>query len=154
MFLIHALQGVEDRTACLVFQNPLFGECAVLNLRQDLYHFFPDEFVNYPWPAGEVAVFGGIAHGVAHIAQAALINQVNNELKLVQDFKVGYFRLVAGLNQCLKTGLYQRGYPTTQHRLLTEQVSLGLLGEGSFYHSGTAAADTPGVGKGYVPGLP
>ena len=34
-----------------------------------------------------------------HICNAALINQVNNQLYFMQTFKIGHFRGIAGLDQ-------------------------------------------------------
>src|SRR5690606_33792367 len=84
---------------------------------------------------------------------AAFVHQVNNQLQLVQTLEVRHFRSVARFGQGFETGFNQLNRATTQNRLLTEQVSFGFVFEGGFDDTGTAAADTAGVGQGYVLGV-
>ena len=83
-----------------------------------------------------------------HVAQPALINQVDDLLHLVDADEIGDFRLVAGLDKRLEAGLHQGAQPAAEHRLLGKQVGLGLLGEGGFDSAGPGAADRLGVGQG------
>ena len=68
--------------------------------------------VIHAWYANCSAMLGNFEEAIsliekgAHIVQAALINQVNDKLELVENFKVGYLWLIASLNQCLKASLY------------------------------------------------
>ena len=43
-------------------------------------------------------MFGCVADGVAHVAEAAAIDQVDDELQFVQAFEVGDFGLIAGFD--------------------------------------------------------
>ena len=47
--------------------------------------------------ADHVAVCGRVADELVHLAQAALVQQVDDELQLVHDFVIGDFRLIARL---------------------------------------------------------
>ena len=66
----------------------------------------------------------------------------------MHHLEVGELGLVAGLGQGLEARLDQRGDPAAEHRLLPEEVGLGLLGKGGLQHAGAGAADAPGVGEG------
>ena len=94
-----------------------------------------------------VAVLGGVGDGVAHPGDAALVHQVDDQLELVQALEVGDLRGVAGLGQHLEAGLHQRGGAAAEHRLLAEEVGLGLLGEGGLDDAGPGAADGLRVGQ-------
>ena len=61
----------------------------------------------------------------------------------MQAFEVRHFRRVTRLDQRLESGLHQTGETTTQHNLLTEQVSLSLFGERRLDH--TSASPTDGI---------
>src|SRR5215218_7460378 len=110
--------------------QPLLGEGAVLDLRQDLAHALANALVDDPGAAQVVAPLGRVGDRVAHPGQAALVDQVDDQLELVQALEVRDLRLVAGPHQRLEPGLDERGDPAAQHGLLAEQVGLGFLLEG------------------------
>ena len=58
-----------------------------------------------------VAVLGGVADRVAHVGEAALVDQVDDQLHLVQALEIGHLGRVAGLDQRLVAGLDQRREP-------------------------------------------
>ena len=92
--------------------------------------------------AGDVvAVLGGVGDRPALLGDAALVHEVDDELELVQALEVGDLGLVAGLDQRLEAGLDQLRGTAAEHRLLAEQVGLGLLGEGGLDAAGAQAAD-------------
>ena len=62
-----------------------------------------------------------------HLGDAALVEQVDDQLELVQALEIGDLGLVAGLDQGLEAGDDQLGGAAAQHGLLAEQVGLGLL---------------------------
>ena len=80
-----------------------------------------------PRAARVVAVLGGVGDRVAHPRQAALVHQVDDQLQLVQALEVRDLRLVAGLDERLEPGLDQRRGAAAEHRLLAEEVGLGLF---------------------------
>jgi len=45
---------------------------------------------------------------VAHVAEAAAINQVDDEFQFVQAFEVGNFRLVSSFGERLESGFDER----------------------------------------------
>src|SRR2546429_577664 len=128
VLLALGLELGEVRPAGLVLAHPFLGEPAVLDFVQDLAQLGLDRRGDHPRTAGQVAVLRGVGDRVAHPRDAALVDQVDDQLQLVQHLEVGDLRLVTGLHQGLEPGLDQRGRATAQHGLLTEQVGLGLLG--------------------------
>ena len=85
------------------------GERAVLDLGEDLLHLGLG-LVGDDARAGDVvAPLGGLGDRPAHLLQAALVHQVDDQLQLVQALEVRDLRLVAGLDQRLEAGLDQRG---------------------------------------------
>ncbi len=85
----------------LVFQNPLAGELAGLNFLQNLLHLGLGLVGDDPRAAGVVAVLGRVRDAVAHVVQAALVEQVDDQLQLVHALEVGHLGLIAGLDERL-----------------------------------------------------
>src|SRR6266545_8221387 len=110
--------------------HPLLGERAGADLGQDRSHLLAGPLVHHPRAPGVVPVLGGVRHRVPHPPQPALVHEVDDELQLVEALEVRDLRLVAGVDERLEPRLHQRGHAAAQHRLLAEQVGLGLLGEG------------------------
>ena len=127
--------------------DPLAGEAAVLDVGEDLLHVFLDALVDDDRAARVVAVFGGVADGVAHVLETALVEQVNYQLELVHALEVGGLGLVSGLDERLEGALDQLRDAAAEDGLLAEQVGLGLFLEGGFQNSGARATDAPGVGE-------
>ena len=103
--------------------------------------------VNDPRAGGIIAVFRRIAHGIAHIAQATLVEQVHDQLQFVQRLEIGGLRLIAGLDHRLEGHLDERRHPATEQHLLAEEVGLGLFLEGRLQDPGTSGPDALGVGE-------
>ena len=148
MLALAALGGVEDGPAGLVLEDPLAGELAGLDLLEDLLHLGAGLLVDDPRAAGVVAVLGRVRDAVAHVVEAALIHQVDDQLELVQALEVGALGLVAGLDQRLEAHLDQGADAAAEDDLLAEEVGLGLLGEGRLEDAAAGAADPLGVGQG------
>ena len=104
-------------------------------------------------PRNVVAPLGGVGDGVAHVGQAAAIDQVDDELELVQDFEVGALGLIAGLDQRLVARLDERADAAAKHGLLAEEIGLGLFLEGGLEHPGAGAADALEVAEAERVGL-
>src|SRR4029079_1369716 len=58
-------KGIELLAAGFVLIDPLTGELAALDLRQDLLHGGASFIGDHARAAGEVAIFGGIRDGIA-----------------------------------------------------------------------------------------
>ena len=71
----------------------------------------------------------------------------------MQALEVGALRLVAGLDQRLEARLDQRADAAAEHRLLAEEIGLGLFLECGFEHSGAGAADALEIAEGERVGL-
>ncbi len=76
------------------------------------------------------------------------MQQVDDQLEFVHHLVIGDFRLVTGLDQGLEARNDQLGRAPAQHRLLAEQVGLGLLGERGLDDTRASAADAGRIGEG------
>ncbi len=65
----------------------------------------------------------------------------------MQDLEVGHLRRVPGIHQGLEPGLDERGDPTAEDRLLTEEIGLGLLCKRRLEYDRAGRADPAGVGE-------
>ena len=83
----------------------------------------------------------------AHVVQAALVEQVDDQLQFVHALEVGHFGLIAGLDQRFEAGLDQLADAAAEHDLLAEQVGFGLFGERGLDDAAAGAADALGVGQ-------
>ena len=119
--------GQELVAAGFVFVDPLAREFAGLDFGQDLLHLGAHMLVDDARAAGVIAVLGGIGNRVTHVAQAAFLDQVDDQLELVQAFEIGDFGRITGFHQGLETGADQLGRAAAQHGLLAEQIALGLF---------------------------
>src|SRR6266540_1311933 len=146
-------EPVEVRAPGVVLGDQLAREGAGADLGEDALHLGTDAVVDHPRPARVVAVLGRVRDRVAHPLQATLVDHVHDHLQLVEALEVGDLRLIAGLDQGVEAGLDERADTAAQHRLLAEQVGLGLLLEGGHQRAGPGAADPARVRLGQVPGL-
>src|SRR5260370_26313993 len=103
MSLLAMARAEEIGAALFVFFNPFFGEAAVANLRENFAHFLARFLGDDSRSGGIVALLGGVAHGIAHIAEAAAINQIDDVFQFVEALEISDFALIAGLDQCLET---------------------------------------------------
>ena len=134
---------VEPRTPLLVFVNPLFRVRSVLDFLQHLLHFGAVASLMTRWAAGVIAVFGGVADRVAHVVEAALIHEIDDELQFVQALEIGDLGLISGIDQRLESGLHQLAGAAAEHGLLAEQIGFGFLGEGGFEHARAGSRREP-----------
>ena len=72
VFGFQLMARVEIRTVCLVFQNPVTGEGAILYLTQNLFHFFFGFLGDDAFPNSVISVFCGVADRVTHQRKTAL----------------------------------------------------------------------------------
>src|SRR5690606_11399189 len=144
--------ALELLLAAVELLDQLAGEPAVLDLGEDLAHRPAGLLGDDPGAARVAAVLGGVGHRPVHLRDAALVHEVDDELHLVQALEVGHLGLVARLDQGLEPGLDQLGDAAAEHGLLTEQVGLGLLGEGGLERAGAGAADALRVRERQVEG--
>src|ERR671910_888609 len=139
---------VQVALAGLHLRDPLTRERAVLDLREHLAHLPTHVLVDDAVAAGEVAVLGGVGDRPAHVREAALPDQIDDQLQLVQALVVGDFRLVPRLDERLEAGADQLGGAAAEDGLLAEEVGLRLLLECGLDHAGAARAERGAVGEG------
>src|SRR5439155_22111868 len=93
--------------------------------------------------ARHVAVLGGVADRVAHVGDAALVDEVDDQLHLVQALEIRHLGRVPGLDQRLVAGADPLGQPAAEHRLPAEEVGLAPLLDAGLEAASTLAADPP-----------
>ena len=134
-------RALNDGALALFSRIHSRAKLAVLDFPQNPLHFRLGLGGDDPRPAGVVAVFGGVGNAVAHVVQAALVDQIDDQLQLVDALEIGHFRLVAGLDEGLKAGLDQGADAAAEDDLLAEQIGFGFFGEGGFDDARPGAAD-------------
>src|SRR5215470_6205693 len=145
--------GEEAGAVRLVLEHPLACELTGLDLGEDLLHLSLGPVVDDARPAGVVAILRGVRDRVAHVGEAALVEQVHDQLHLVHALEVRDLGLVPGVDQRLVGGLDQVRHAAAEGGLLAEEVGLGLFLEGGFDDSGAGAAHALAVGEGEIAGL-
>ncbi len=131
----------------MILVHPLLGKRARLDVAQNLLHGGACVIRNDLGAAHVVAPLGGVAHAVAHVGKAALVDEVHNQLEFVQTLEIGNFGLVARLDQRIERRLDQFAHAAAEHGLLAKEVSLGLLCEGRLEDTRACGADALGVGE-------
>ena len=127
---VHALaHGVEARCAGLVFEDPVAGKRAVLDVFENLFHVGLGFGIDHARAGDVFAIFGRVRDRVVHVGDAAFINKVNNQFGLVKAFEIGHFRRVASLDQGFIASLDQLDDAATEHSLFAEEVCFGLFAE-------------------------
>src|SRR5262245_50057617 len=121
--------GQERGPIGLVLQHPLPRELAGLDLGQDLLHLGLRLLAHDARPSRVVTELRGVRDRVAHVGQATLVEEVDDELHLVHALEVGDLGLVAGIHQRLEGGLDQVRDAAAEGDLLPEEIRLGLLAE-------------------------
>src|SRR5216684_3468286 len=135
------------RAALFIFFDPGFCKTAVADFREDLAHFFPRLLGDDARPSRIIALLGRVAHGVAHIAEAAAVNQINDELELVEAFEISDLWLVSGFRQRFESRLDQLAHTAAEHCLFAEEISFRFLGKRGFQDAGARTAESFGVGQ-------
>src|SRR6266571_1114567 len=123
----HAPTRQQRRRAGAILEHEVLRVLARLDARQHRAHALARVLVDDLRPRGVFAVLGVVRDRVVHGADAALVHQVDDQLQLVQAFEVRHLGRVAGVDQRIESGLHQLDAAAAQHRLLAEQVGLGLL---------------------------
>src|SRR5690349_15402127 len=132
MIEIRLHEAVVLLAAAVVFLDPLLDELALLDLLEDLAHLFLGLVVDHARAASEVAVLGRVGDVLVHLGEAALVQQVDDELQLVEHFVVRDLGLISGFHQRLEALEDEIGRAAAEHGLFAEQVGLGLFRERGF----------------------
>src|SRR2546425_1061325 len=93
--LLAMASSEEVGATLLVLFDPGFRKAAVADFRENLAHFLASLFRDDARPSGVVALLGSVADGIAHIAEAATVDQINDELEFVEALEIGDLGLVA-----------------------------------------------------------
>src|SRR5258708_19700004 len=92
-------QSKEAGATGLVFQDPVARPFSALNVPQEAPHRLLDVLVDDAGTRGVVAVLGGIANRVTHVAQATLVDQVGDQLHPVPPLEVPHLPWRSSLSQ-------------------------------------------------------
>ena len=98
-------------------------------------------------------ILSGVGDRISHACETTLVDQIYDHLHIMYTLEVCISGIVTSLNQSLETSLHQSTYSATQNCLLTEQIGLGLLGEGGLDGACTQSAQSLGVSQAQRPGL-
>src|SRR3954469_13605452 len=143
----HAPLALQLRRASAVLQDELPRVLAGLNPPQRFLHALAHALVDDLRPGHVLAIFGVVRDRVVHGADAALVHEIDDQLQLVQALEIRHLRRVPRPHQRVEAGLHQLDAAAAEHRLLAEEVGLGLLLEGGLDYARLAAADGRRVGK-------
>src|SRR5665213_646782 len=131
------LAHVEETVASgFIFRNPLFRKFTRLNLGQNALHLGAGLIVDDARSACVIAVLGGIRNREAHVIEAALVDQIDNQLQFMQTFKIGDLGSIPGIDQRLEAGANQFRRAAAEDSLLAEQIAFGFFAERSFENTG------------------
>ena len=144
-------QCLELLAARFLVSNESVREGVVLNVRQHLFHRFLDLRADHTRTGHVVTVLSCVGARPALLCDAALVNEVDDQLHLVAHLEVGDLGLVASLNEGFEAGLDQVRDATAQHGLLTEQVGFGFFGEGRLDDAGAGGTQALGVCQSQIP---
>jgi hypothetical protein len=145
--------GLERRLVDAILQHPILDELAGLDVVEDLLHFRARGVVDHARARDVFAVFGGVGDRVIHGGDAALVDEVDDQLHLVHALEIGHFGRVTGLDQGLVAGLHQFHQAAAEHRLLAEQIGLAFLAERCLDDAGPPPADRGSIGEREVMGI-
>src|SRR5579859_5768344 len=139
MLLLPLPRGQEARATLLVFLDPGLGKGAVADFGENPAHLLARLFGDDAWPGPIIALLGGVADGVAHVAQATAIDQIDDELEFVETLEIRNLWLITGFRERLEASFDQFTYTTAQNCLFTEEICFGLFGKRSFQNAGASA---------------
>src|SRR5664279_274903 len=139
-------QLLEARASGSVVLEQLLRERAAADPLEHALHPLADAVVDDDRPDREVAVLRDVRDRVTHVLEAALVEQVDDQLQLVQALVIRDLRLVARSDERVEAGLHERRDAPAEHGLLTEEVAFGLLRKRRLEQSDPAAADADAVG--------
>src|SRR5205823_6272705 len=97
----------EAAFAGLHLGDPLAGERAVLDASEDLAHVLAHVLVDDLRTARMASVLRGVRDRRVHPLEAAVVDQVDDQLELVEALVVGDLRLVPRLDERLEAELDQ-----------------------------------------------
>src|SRR5580704_12153971 len=109
--------------AGFVFLHPLLSEIAGLDFFEDLLHLGASLIVDDARAARIIAILGRVGHGIAHVAETAFIDEIDDELQFMQALEIGDLGGIASFYESLETGADQLGRSTAEYGLLAEQIA-------------------------------
>ena len=128
-------------------REELTCEGAILDLREDLLHLLTGLLSDETLTGAVIAVLRRVGDRVTHLGEAALVDEVDDQLHLVAGLEVRHLRRIASLNEGIEARVDELTDTTTKNRLLAEEIRLGLLLEGGLKDTRTTSADAGSVCK-------
>lgn len=91
-------------------------------------------------PVVVLAELGGVGNHGIHLLDAAVVDQIHDQLGFMHAFKIGHFRGITGFRQRFKAVLHQVHQTAAKHVLFAEQVFISFLGHRAFQHAAAGQA--------------
>src|SRR3954471_4672649 len=118
--------AIKVRASVLVLRNPLACEVARLDFTEDLLHLRLRLRRDDARAPRHLAVLRSVTDGVVHRRDAALVDEVDDQLHLVQRLEVCALRLVTRFDERLEAVADQLDQTAAEYDLLAEEIRLGL----------------------------
>src|SRR5580704_11167987 len=147
MALLALASGEEVRATSFIFRDPFLGETAVANFGEDLAHFFACFLRDDARAGGVIAMFGSVTDRITHVAEAAAVDEIDDELEFVHAFKISDFGLIASGDEGVEARFDELADAAAEDGLFTEEIRFGFFGERGFEDAGARAAESFAVGE-------
>ena len=148
MLLAGLEKGIVLLLATLGLCDPILGEFAGLNVLEGALHALLHRGINDFRTDNDVAILGSLGDREAHAADPRLVDHVDDQLELMENFEVGHLWLISSLDERLESGLDQGCGTAAENGLLAEEIRLRLLLESGLEDTSTGATDALGPCEG------
>ena len=102
--IVHAPRGLEAGGNGFPFLHPSASELARLDIGEHPPHLGLGLVRDDAGARHIFAPLGGVGDRIVHVGNAALVDQIDDQLHLVQAFEIGLLRRIAGIDQRLGAG--------------------------------------------------
>ena len=133
----------------VVVTHETLGKRAAAHIGQQRSQLRAQMLVDQRVFRNERAELRGVGDRPPHALRPARIHEVRNLLHLVAALDVGNLGRIASLDQQREALVHQRHQPTTQHRLLAEEIAFGFGSETRLDESAARAADAGAPSDGH-----
>ena len=131
----------------LVLKEEFASELTVLDFLKDFAHLLLGFFIDDARTAGVIAEFRRVGDGVTHVAEAALIEEVDDELHFVHAFEISHFGLITRFDEGFETRLDEVADAAAKNGLFAEEVGFGFFFEGRLDDAAASSADSLSISK-------
>src|SRR5690349_9328322 len=129
------------------FFDPLLCEFAAFDLVEQIAQSLSYRAVDDALASLISAPLRGVADRLTHAREAALVNQVCDQLGLVKALEIGGFWRIPRLNKRVKSRLDEFRNPAAKNGLFAKEVCHTLFLERRFDDEVSCATDSPGIAE-------